>query len=77
MPLYDYRCPKCGKIIETVQLGEIHAPLCCGEDAERIYAPPALIRIKGNGYPSRRKWMDNWTPQSEPFSIGSIHGERY
>jgi hypothetical protein len=37
----------------------------------------AFVRIDGQGYPSRRKWMDEWTPASPEFAIGSVHGEKY
>ena len=77
MPLYEYRCNECKKSLEKVSYGEQSAPMCCNKPMARVFSPPALIRIKGKGYPSRQKWMDNWTPNSQPFSTGSQHGERY
>jgi|6_EtaG_2_1085325.scaffolds.fasta_scaffold01346_7 predicted nucleic acid-binding Zn ribbon protein len=77
MPQLDYKCDKCGETKETVQLGEIKSPECCNTPMRRLFGLPALIKIKGQGYPSRRKWMDNWTPSSPTFSTGSLHGESY
>ena len=77
MPQLDYKCDICGDVRETVQLGEIKSPTCCTKEMRRLFSPPAIIRIKGLGYPSRRKWMDTWTPDSPAFSTGSLHGERY
>lgn len=77
MPLYVYRCEKCKGIKESVRSIDSENPLCCGEPMRKLPAPPALVRIDGQGYPSRKKWMDNWTPDSPPFSTGSLHGERY
>jgi len=79
VPLYRYHCDKCNKSLETIQQIGDAPPLCsvCGEGMRKMPTFPALIRIKGQGYPSRRKWMENWTPDSPPFSTGSLHGERY
>lgn len=74
MPLYDYKCDKCGTIREVVQLGD-KEPICCGISMRRKIGLPAYIRIKGEGYPSRRKWMDNWTPESPPFKVVPEDGE--
>ena len=79
MALYDFVCDACGVEIERIVPSTTVNIACpkCGSEMRRKIALPALIRIKGQGYPSRKKWMDNWTPQSEPFSTGSLHGERY
>lgn len=78
MPVYDLRCPDCGykderfvHINNSVDCPNCHTPLIRGPGSF------AMTRIKGQGYPSRRKWMDNWTPESPPFRVGSIHGEKY
>ncbi len=76
MPIYDYSCEKCKGIRETIQLGDVTAPECCGKPMRRLPTIPAIVRVQGQ-YPSRKKWMDNWTPDSPAFSTGSLHGERY
>ena len=76
MPLYDFHCSECKGIVEKVQPWEASAPTCC--DSPMIKGPGsvAMLRVEGMGYPSRRKWMDNWTPESKPFAVTSRHGER-
>lgn len=79
MPIYEYGCPGCKLTIERVGQIEEKAPEClvCGIDMVKRPTYPALIKIKGQGYPSRRRWAQNWTPASPKFSTGSLHGERY
>jgi putative FmdB family regulatory protein len=77
MPLYDFRCPVCGKIEERFLPINSDAPVCCEVPMEYGAGSVVSFRIKGLGYNSRRKWMDNWTPESKPFTTGSEHGEKY
>ena len=76
MPLFDYYCEQCGENKEVFQQGELKSPECCGVPMKKKFSMP-MIRIKGQGLPARKKWLDNWTPDSKPLSIGSQHGERY
>lgn len=78
MPLYEYKC-ECGAKIERIQPVNGIPPLCprCDRIMSKQVSPIAMIRIKGQGLPARRQWMDNWTPGSPPFSTGSLHGARY
>ncbi len=78
MPIYDYRCPVCGNEIEKYQGADSPPPECqsCKVGMERVYSPIAFIKFDGM-FPARRVWMDRWTPDSEKFSTGSQHGERY
>jgi putative FmdB family regulatory protein len=52
MPLYEYRCSKCGATVETLQ-GVHDAPLkkCreCGGRLVKLISAPA-IQFKGNGW---------------------------
>jgi len=52
MPLYDYRCHKCGETFEVLQKFS-DEPLAvherCGGDLERLLSPPAL-QFKGTGW---------------------------
>lgn len=79
MALYEFRCPECSFTIEKVQPFSNPPLRCpkCGIDMNKVVGAPALIRIKGQGYPARRKWMDNWTPDSKSFRTGSLHGAKY
>tara|TARA_Y100000310_G_C20701833_1_gene830678 strand:+ start:3730 stop:3969 length:240 start_codon:yes stop_codon:yes gene_type:complete len=79
MPLYEYKCERCAVNIEKLQQMDKMGALCpeCGHGMRRVYSPLAYIHMKGTGYPARRKWMDDWTPDSPAFSTGSLHGERY
>jgi len=47
MPIYEYQCPSCGKITETLVQGffATKAPKCpdCGHDTARRLSLPALV----------------------------------
>ena len=78
MPLYEYKCSRCKGIKESVRPIISDAPECCGEPMSKGPGSIAWIRIKGVGYPSRKKWMDNFNPsQPTEFKVGSLHGEKY
>jgi putative FmdB family regulatory protein len=52
MPLYDYRCHKCGEVFEVRQkfadeLLKVHEE--CGGDRERLSSPPACP-VTGTGW---------------------------
>ena len=52
MPLYEYRCHRCGKTFEVIQKFS-DEPLSvhenCGGEVERLLSPPAL-QFKGTGW---------------------------
>jgi putative FmdB family regulatory protein len=52
MPLYDYRCHKCGETFEVMQKFS-DAPLTvhegCGGELQKLLSPPAL-QFKGSGW---------------------------
>lgn len=75
MPLYEYTCDECGECLEVFQYGD-NAPECCNRPMRKQVSRISYIRVKGQGYPSRRKWMDNWSPASPPFPTVSVHGEK-
>ena len=54
MPLYEYQCPKCKKIVELQQkINEKIAPICCEEDCnvemESILST-SNFAFKGHGW---------------------------
>lgn len=52
MPIYEYKCLKCGKVIEILQRSsEPHLKECpkCGSSLKRLLSPPA-IQFKGSGW---------------------------
>lgn len=73
MPVYEYRCPHCGEEVEKIQQMGAEAPECCGEG---MCLKPSLLASYPKG-DARRKWAENWTPDSPKFSTGSLHGEHY
>ena len=79
MPIYEFSCDRCKLVIDIIQnIGGI-APDCpnCGVGMTKKPTCPAMVKIKGKGYPSRRKWAEDWTPDSPAFKTGSLHGEKY
>lgn len=75
MPIYEYQCLNCGKIIEVLQrAGEnptTECPLCLGE-TRRIISPAGFI-LKGEGfyvndYPSesRKKGIESEKKDTKP-----------
>jgi hypothetical protein len=63
--------------METIRSVDQMGPECCGSEMKRKISTHAFFRVKGQGYPSRKVWMDRWTPESKPFSTGSLHGAHY
>ncbi|HUY42036.1 MAG TPA: FmdB family zinc ribbon protein [Candidatus Dormibacteraeota bacterium] len=63
MPLYDYRCTKCGKVSEVRHgFGEPFAGTCpvCGGPLQRVFNPAPIV-FKGSGFyatDSRKKSDD-------------------
>ncbi|MDE3166814.1 MAG: zinc ribbon domain-containing protein [Acidobacteriota bacterium] len=52
MPLYDYRCLKCGGTFEVLQKFSdepVQTHEGCGGQVERLLSPPAL-QFKGSGW---------------------------
>ncbi len=52
MPLYEYRCTKCGHVFEKIQkFSDPHVSKCpkCGAKVEQIISAPA-VQFKGAGW---------------------------
>jgi putative FmdB family regulatory protein len=71
VPLYEYRCRKCGNVIEKIQKFS-DAPLTkcekCGGKLEKLISPPA-IQFKGTGW-----YVTDYARKSSPGSSGSSSG---
>ena len=52
MPLYDFKCPQCGKEVELLQSMSAPNPACpvCGCDMDKQVSKPAGFEFKGGGY---------------------------
>ncbi|HHF52946.1 MAG TPA: zinc ribbon domain-containing protein [candidate division WOR-3 bacterium] len=53
MPIYEYKCTKCGKIWEILVLPHEEQPrICpeCGGELERIYTGSVGLVFKGSGF---------------------------
>jgi putative FmdB family regulatory protein len=52
MPLYDYKCAQCGKIVEVRHgFDESHDGSCpaCGSPLQRVFNPAPIV-FKGSGF---------------------------
>ena len=52
MPLYEYKCTKCGSILEVLQnISDKPLKKClkCGSPMKKVLSPPAL-QFKGSGW---------------------------
>lgn len=54
MPLYDYKCPECGRVEEVFVRASTQVPHCCHFIMVRQASAPAVVNVKGfssvNGY---------------------------
>jgi putative FmdB family regulatory protein len=52
MPVYDYKCAKCGKFEKTQRITEPALTICptCGSQVERIISRNVGIVFKGSGF---------------------------
>jgi len=73
MPLYEYKCSKCGAVFEVLQkVDEPPLKKCirCQGEVEKVLSPPAL-QFKGNGwyitdYASKEKQASNSKDNAKP-----------
>ena|SRR5271156_1112819 len=70
MPLYEYKCKKCGHRFELIQSFSAEdakeCPICHGE-VERLISTPARAHFKGSGFYS----TDYANSSSKPADSGS------
>ncbi|MDY5932117.1 MAG: FmdB family zinc ribbon protein [Candidatus Ornithospirochaeta sp.] len=54
MPIYEYRCTRCGKRFELIKSfsDDAEHDICpdCKADANRIFSEPAQVVYHGSGY---------------------------
>lgn len=54
MPLFDYRCERCGQTKEVLVKETTEPVYCCGIWATRLPSTPGMFRVRGynagNGY---------------------------
>jgi putative FmdB family regulatory protein len=68
LPLYEYRCRKCGRLVEKIQkFSDPPLKTCktCGGPLERVLSAPA-IQFKGSGW-----YVTDYARKSRPESPGS------
>lgn len=72
MPLYEYRCQKCGATVEKIQKFS-DAPLVkceqCGGRLERVLSAPA-IQFKGSGW-----YVTDYARKKTPDSSNKSNGD--
>lgn len=77
MPIYLYKCVKCGNKIEVLRSLSGGIPLCCDKTMARVPTAP-MLRFRGeHGNSPTRKWCESWYPGKPTYSTGSLHGEKY
>ncbi len=70
MPIYEYRCTKCGHRFEVIQkVNDAHISKCekCKGKAERLISSPA-IQFKGSGWYITDYARKGQSDQSDPSS---------
>jgi len=87
MPIYEFKCEKCGAIFEVLQ--KVNDPVqkkCirCGGPAKKALSPPAL-QFKGSGwyvtdYAQKNRQKDPKTekqkPEEKKLASSSSHSEK-
>ncbi|TAM84115.1 MAG: zinc ribbon domain-containing protein [Acidobacteria bacterium] len=71
MPLYEYRCEKCGALIEKIQkFSDPPLATCekCGGELTRLLSAPA-IQFKGSGW-----YVTDYARKSNPAETGKSDG---
>jgi len=61
VPIYLYKCEKCGNKTEVIQGIAEGTPFCCGKLMVKLPTSPAMIKMKG---------MDNVLMRSEGYKEG-------
>src|SRR5688500_14459753 len=67
MPLYEYKCEKCGRFERIVKFSDPPLAACptCGGEVQKLFSSPA-IQFKGSGF-----YITDYAKKSSPESSGS------
>ena len=67
MPLYEYKCEKCGRFERIVKFSDPPLAACptCGGEVQKLFSSPA-IQFKGSGF-----YITDYAKKSSPDSSGS------
>ena len=67
MPLYEYKCEKCGRFERIVKFSDPPLAACptCGGVVQKLFSSPA-IQFKGSGF-----YITDYAKKSSPESSGS------
>lgn len=63
MPIYEYRCQRCGasfEILQKVNDSPLKKCIKCGGHLEKVISPPAL-QFKGHGW-----YVTDYAPNTKP-----------
>lgn len=53
MPIYEFKCEKCGKKLEDLRkVGDFEPPLCgdCGSEMKMVFSKTGIFEFKGPGF---------------------------
>ena len=66
MPLYEYKCEKCGRFERIVKFSDPPLAACptCGGEVQKLFSSPA-IQFKGSGF-----YITDYAKKSSPESSG-------
>src|SRR5277367_4848406 len=78
MPLYEYRCSKCGQVFEVIQKfadASLTEHEACGGKVERLLSAPAF-HLKGSGWYATDYAKGSSTKSSSEKSETKSNGEK-
>ena len=70
MPIYVYKCAKCGGTLKVLQKMDAPPPKCCGKPAGKVMAPSNFV-LKGKGW-----FRDGYQDQDSQLCLHPQMGRR-